>query len=257
MKHSILYRLMVLVLIFGFYVIGFDSSLNFTGSRVMASSISDTDFITTTNYANRQLEYYYYIPASIVNNYTKRVPYLIMVPGLSGKGEYLVTPQFKSFAEREGFVIIAPSFMEDSNNWESQTSYQYPQAWSGNALNNILRSFSSKHSLSPSCLYMFGFSAGAQFVSRYSQIYPDFVKACAFNAAGGTDYPCKYQATKFFVAIGTQDENVRKEVAQDFYSAAKQKGISVIYKQYNVGHDLCDEEINDELEFFSRVKDGY
>jgi len=199
------------------------------------------------------LEYYYYIPKKIAKSAT--VPFLVMVPGLSGRGQDFVNQQFKDFAKKEGFVIISPSFIEDTKNWESATSYQYPKAWSGQALNNILNSFVSKQNIHASTLYMLGFSAGAQFVSRYALLYPYYVTVCAFNAAGGTDDPLKYQATKFYVAVGTQDEAIRKQNAQKFYDLARQQGIDVTFKEYeNVGHALSAEEINDELAFFSRIQ---
>lgn len=225
-----------------------------TSTNTTDDSISQIDSITTSNYANLNLEYFYYIPQSVIQNKQQRHPYLIMVPGLNSRGQDFVTQPFKDFAKREGFVIIAPSFMEDVKNWASKTSYQYPAAWSGKALNDILNSFDSKQGMMPSRIYMLGFSAGAQFVSRYALLYPDYVTACAFNAAGGTDDPLKYQATKFYIAVGTQDGGDRKQIAQNFYNLAKQQGIDVTYKQYeNVGHELSDQEINDELTFFSTI----
>lgn len=231
-----------------------NDNLASTGRKVQDGSTSGTESISTNNYANTTLQYYYYIPKSISQSSTKSVRYLIMVPGLSGAGQDFVTQPFKSFAKKEDFVIIAPSFVEDSKNWDSQTSYQYPDAWSGEALNNIIKNFGSKHNLAPSYIYMLGFSAGAQFVSRYSLIYPNYVAACAFNSAGGSYDPKNYISTKFFIAIGTKDEPDRLNVARNFYTLAKQNNIDATYKEYPIGHEYTDAEINDELAFFRLVK---
>lgn len=225
-----------------------------SNQTAIGNAISGNDSISTTNYANTQLNYFYYIPQSVLQSKGQRHPYLILVPGLGGQGQDFATQAFTNFADTNGFVIIAPSFVEDTKNFDSQTSYQFPKAWSGKALNDILNSFDSKQGLMPSRLYMLGFSAGAQFVSRYALLYPDYVTACAFNAAGGTDNPTKYQATKFYVAVGANDEAGRKQTAQDFYSSALQQKIDATYKEYpNIAHQISDAEISDELNFFSQI----
>jgi len=222
---------------------------------VVDGSISRIDSITTSNYANPTLNYFYYIPQNVFKNKNERHPYLILIPGLGGQGQDFAIKPFRDFAKKEGFVIIAPSFVYDDKDHDNETSYQYPKTWSGQALNDILNSFDSKQGMMPSRIYMLGFSAGAQFASRYAMLYPDYVTACAFNAAGATDDPIKYQATKFYVAVGSLDEDVRKQTAQNFYSLAQKQGIDVTFKQYdNVGHAISDDEINDELAFFSRIK---
>lgn len=264
MKKSTIVLVLVLVLIFVSYIYATGGYKQyFTQASedpndpkpVTDDAVSQIDSIPTNNYANPTLNYFYYIPQNVFKTKNERHPYLILVPGLSGRGEDFVSQTFKDFAKKEGFVIIAPSFIEDSKNWESKTSYQYPQAWSGQALNDILNSFDTKQNMRPLHIYMLGFSAGAQFVSRYAMLYPDYVTACAFNAAGGTDDPLKYQATKFYVAVGSQDEDVRKQNAQKFYTLARKQGIEVTFKIYdNLGHGLSADEINDELAFFTHVK---
>lgn len=260
MKKSTLFLLLVLGFVTLMY---FDNSSKtvligkpIVPSKVNDGSISKIDYIGTDNYANKKLKYFYYIPESIAKSNYRKAPYLIMVPGLSGDGEYFVSKVYKDFANKEGFVIISPSFKEDAKNWESEKSYQYPAAWSGNALNTIINTFSVKQNIVSNGMYLYGISAGAQFVSRYSLLYPDYVTACALNAPGGTDDPQKYQATKFYVGIGTQDEAVRRDTATNFYQKAKRLGIDVTYKEYDVGHALSPQAVTDELAFFSRIKNG-
>lgn len=221
---------------------------------VTVTTISGTDSVPTSNYANPQLNYFYYIPQSVLQNKQQRYPYLILVPKLGGQGQEFTSQAFKDFAEQQGFVIIAPSFIFDEKNFDRKTSYQYPAAWSGQALNDILNSFDEKQGLKPSRLYMLGFSAGAQFVLRYSLLYPDYVTACAVNAAGEADNPTKYQATKFYIAVGSKDIADRKQTAQNFYKAAQQQKIDATYKEYpNIAHQISDDEIKDELNFFNQI----
>lgn len=224
---------------------------------VADASISGTDSITTSNYANQTLSYFYYIPQSVSQNKQARHPYLILIPGIGKQGQDFTTQTFKDFANQYGFVILAPSFTFDEKNRQSKTSYQYPAAWSGRAFNDILNSFDSKQGLLPSNIYMLGFSTGAQFVSRYALLYPDYVTACAVNAAGEVDSPTKYQDTKFYIAVGSQDAADRKQTAQKFYNLLLQQKIDATYKEYpNVAHQISDAEIKDELMFFSRINSG-
>ena len=225
-----------------------------TNQPVTYTAISGTDSITTNNYANQTLSYFYYIPQSVSQNNQARHPYMILVPGIGIQGQDFTTQTFKNFADQYGFVILAPSFIFDEKNSPNKTSYQYPAAWSGRALNDILNSFDSKQGLLPSHIFMLGFSAGAQFVSRYALLYPDYVTACAVNAASEVDTPTKYQDTKFYIAIGSQDAADRKQTSQTFYNLLKQQKIDATYKEYpNIAHQISDEEIKDELNFFSSI----
>lgn len=228
-----------------------------TNQPTADNALSETDSITTNNYANQTLSYFYYIPQSVSQNKQARHPYLILVPGLNGQGQDFTTQTFKDFANQYGFVILAPSFTFDEKNSPSKTSYQYPAAWSGRAFNDILNSFDAKQGLLPSRIYMLGFSTGAQFVARYALLYPDYVTACAVNAAEEVDTPTKYQDTKFYIAVGSQDEAGRKQTAQGFYNLLQQQKIDTTYKEYqNVAHQISDEEIRDELNFFNGINTG-
>ena len=127
----------------------------------ISNAVEGVDFITTNNYANQHLEYYYYIPTKLLGNTKIPHPVILAIPGLNGKGQDFITQPFKDFAQNEGFIIISPSFTEDSANWDNQTSYQYPAAWSGSAIDQIINGLIIK-GVSPSKLYLFCFSAGAQ-----------------------------------------------------------------------------------------------
>ncbi|MBI4845095.1 MAG: hypothetical protein HY810_01240 [Candidatus Omnitrophica bacterium] len=212
------------------------------------------DSISTENYANKTLEYYYYIPEAVAGNKNASYPLLIMVPGLSGKGEWLVNNEVKEFAEREKFVVIAPSFVFDERNWDTLESYHYPSVWSGKALLEIIRQFEDKNNLFLSKFCLFGHSAGAQFVLRFALWKPQLCEACAAHASGGSIKPIEYVSVKFFVTIGKQDTSLRKKVAEEFFDTAKKNIIKVTYKEYDTGHDMIKEQFSDSLDFFTQGK---
>ncbi len=217
-------------------------------------SVKGVDSIATNNYANHNLEYYYYIPSAIVKNKPEAYPLLVMIPGLSGRGDKFVSSEFKQFAEAENFIIVAPSFVWDEKNWDSKKSYQYPAAWSGNALLKIIDQLEEKNGLTVSKLYLFGFSAGAQFALRFCVWKPELCAASAAHGSGGSVIPNRKIDTRFFVTAGTQDAT-RINKAKTFYEHARYHGIPVIYKEYNTGHALTSAQIKDSLDFFRSSKD--
>ena len=182
MKKSTGFLLIFFILLLVFY-------FNNQSTKNIDKSISGTDSVSTNGNSNLKLDYYYYIPIKVANSNIHSAPFLIMVPGLNGSGQSFVSEQFKDFAKKEGFVIIAPTFTGDDADLQRMASYQYPAVWSGAALNKIIKTFSVNKNISPSAIYLFGFSAGAQFVSRYALLYPNYTTACALIAPWSTDDP--------------------------------------------------------------------
>ncbi|MFH1460165.1 MAG: hypothetical protein ABIG64_07345 [Candidatus Omnitrophota bacterium] len=211
------------------------------------------DNINTDNYANKTLSFYYYIPESIKNNPQQAYPLLVMVPGLSGQGQGLVDQAVKLFAETNSFFIIAPSFIFDQQNWQDKKSYHYPDAWSGKAFLNIVNSFQAKQNVMISKYYLFGHSAGAQFVLRFSLWKPQLCAACAAHASGGWIKIKETVNVKYFISVGTQDSQSRKNITDNFLQNAQAHYISVIFKQYNTSHALIPEQIQDSLDFFAKI----
>ena len=215
-------------------------------------NVEGTLSIKTDNYANKTLNFYYYIPKS--HPKSKKMPVLILIPGLSGSGENMVTPEIKDLAEQEGFTIIAPTFLFDKTNWDSETSYQYPKAWSGQALINIIDEFKFKKGINSGKLYIFGFSAGAQMTGRFACLYPELVSAAAVCGSGGPIGPFRPMDVKFFVGLGNKEDEVRKMVAEDLLNAAKRNKVSVEYKEYEGGHGATPELYGYVIDFFKKVK---
>ena len=197
-------------------------------------------------YQGRTLNYAYYVPASI----TAEPDALILVPGLNGQGEHMINSKWIALSDKTGRPIIAPSFVfEGDAAFQRNESYQFPNFWSGGALNAILDQFSEK-GIYIQHLYMAGFSAGAQFVERYTLAHPDQVSKCAIGAAGGIDpidYTCPVQ---FFYAIGEKDQSNRRQFADEFADQAAAYGVSVIQKKYpNIGHSFTSDMENDFIDF--------
>jgi predicted esterase len=211
------------------------------------------DSVETSNYANRQLKFFLYIPERILRNKDEYHPILVCVPGLSGKGERFAGKIFRDFADKEGFIIIAPSFVWDKKNWEDKRSYQYPSVWSGDALIDIVDKVTRKYQLNFDGYYLFGHSAGAQFVLRFAVWKPFLCAACAEYGSGGYVTPYESSNVKFLLGIGEKDKK-RIEQAESFYSKARDLFIDVELNWYEGGHGLNKAFIKDALDFFKEVK---
>lgn len=211
------------------------------------------DSIETSNYANRQLKFFLYIPGEVLKNKEKYHPLLICVPGLSRKGERFAGKVFRDFADREEFVIIAPSFVWDKENWNGKRSYQYPSVWSGDALIDIVDKVTSQYQVNLDGYYLFGQSAGAQFVLRFAVWKPFLCVACAEYGSGGYVTPYESNSVRFLLGIGKKDKK-RIEQAERFYDKARDLFIDVELRWYEGGHGLNKTFIRDALDFFKKVR---
>lgn len=216
------------------------------------ATFCDAEVLTSSvRYKNKKLEYAYYVPSDIMRTKDK-VSAIVLVPGLNGRGEQMIDKDWMAFADKKNWIIISPSFVFEGNEaFQKNQSYQYPNVWSGGALNEIFKRFSGK-GLKISSLYLMGFSAGAQFVGRYALSNPQRVKKCAIIASGGNDDITKAVPVKFFYGIGSNDADNRREFADTFEKQAKKYHVYVVKKKYDgVGHSLTSTMQNDVRSFFN------
>jgi len=211
-----------------------------------AGTISDIK-IDKVLYQNKKLEYAFYLP----DNLSGTTPVIVLVNGLNGRGEGMITQNWISFADTKGWPIMAPSFVfEGDAAFQNKTSYQYPKVWSGRALNAALKQLKTK-GVKISGLYLMGFSACAQFAERYTLNWPKNVKKCALVASGGNDKLTGHLDTKFFYGIGEKDLPHRQNWAFEFKTQAARYNIPLTYKQYqDTGHNYTPEMERDIILFF-------
>ena len=205
--------------------------------------------IHTQNPANETLHYHVYFPEREFQN--ERLPVLVCVAGLGAKGSiYRDDPAWRQYCDNRGFVMIAPSFRFDKQDWNNKQSFQYPKVWSGDALFQIIREVGKIKAVDIGRIYLFGFSAGAQFVHRFALLYPDNVPAAAAIAAGGYTYPSHRISTKFFIGVGQNDHD-RLKRAKRFINKANALSIDArLHVMPGVGHRLNQGQVAMSMEFF-------
>ncbi len=118
------------------------------------------------------------------------LPVLVAVHGISHRAKEQARA-FKEYAECYGFVIIAPLFCR--RNFPAYqrlgiTKQEVPY-YSDIALNSILKEVAEQTGALTEKVYLFGYSAGGQFVHRYAMAYPEKVYAVAVGAAGWYTFP--------------------------------------------------------------------
>jgi predicted esterase len=220
---------------------------------ILAGCGKNIDSVSTNNYKNKKLEFYYYIPTKILEDHTKEHPVLICLPGLGGDGSDYKDSPFQAFAEKEGFILICPSFRFDEDNWKKETSYQYPAAWSGEALKKIVNKVETQYNLQAGKYYLYGFSAGAQFALRFAILNPKISAAVVGHGCGGLLQPNDASPVKFYISVG-KDDTERISLARENYNRLRRLGIDTTYKIYEGAHEMPPSQVEDSMRFFKATR---
>jgi len=219
-----------------------------------SNMVDTTGSIQTYNKDNRKLNYRVFIPDKTSKT---KFPVMVCIGGQNSEGnEYFVHP-YRTFAEKNGFAIVTVAFKNfDNKEFRNRKSYQHPQAWSASALNRILAKLAQTYPINPFKLYLFGFSAGAQFVHRYSLQYSSRAVACAAHGAGGYDWPKRYTRTQMIITVGEKDKKRIKGFNQ-FVAKAREKNIRIWSEIIpGVSHYISDKQWQMSFDFFARIKNG-
>jgi pimeloyl-ACP methyl ester carboxylesterase len=141
---------------------------------------------TTADYP----EFHYHMAAPSCG--AQGLPVLVAVHGISHRAKEQIRA-FLPYVEQYRFVLIAPLFCRKNFpayqrlGVSRQTVPCYPDI----ALNSLLDEVSEYNGASTRQVYLFGYSAGGQFVHRYAMTYPEKVHAVTMGAAGWYTFPDK------------------------------------------------------------------
>lgn len=195
--------------------------------------------------ASPAVEYYLYAPPDPTAR--ARFPVFVAVHGTGGSGADMFRI-WQPHAEREGFVLVCPSF---------QAGYHRLEAGAGADLVDILDEVMQQHPPRRP-VFLAGFSGGAQFVHRWAFLHPDKVCGVAALSAGAYDPPPqKAKGVPFLVSVGRADTGPpnRVTLARWFHGALIQAGYRADLRIYDgVGHSLCEAAIEDTLTFYRRAQ---
>ena len=153
--------------------------------------------------------------ANIKNDNASAV--LVLAPGMNTNGAFfLKESSWREFAKRNNLGIIALNYSSSKEDlYYNRKGYYYPNKGSGKALLDEIKRVYGKDL--PIVLY--GFSGGAQFVSRFVDWCPDRIIAWCAYSAQFWDYPkdcSKVTNARGIVACGDQD-GLRWQPSFGFY----------------------------------------
>lgn len=207
------------------------------------------------------VHYSYHVPP---NSGGQKMPIVVYIGGLPiFDGRYAFSnprewdsSKWHKFAKEHQVVLLGLGFLFMEKHWETRESYQYPNAWAGQALIEILNNLEERLPIKKDELYMFGISAGAQYSIRFAQQNPQLVKAVAAHAAGGYDEPKEFIPTRFLVTVGENDtiNYNRLEMAKYFTEFAKKVNIDIDLRIIpEIGHRQTEEQNQMSRDFFAMV----
>lgn len=163
---------------------------------------------------------------------------LVLAPGINAEGNFFLEEQcWTDFAKKNNLGMIALSYKTLVNETDSGQNewYYYPNSGSGQALLDSIRKVYGKDL--PIILY--GFSGGAQFVSRFVDWCPDRIIAWCAYSAQFWDYPQdgrNVTKARGIVACGDQD-GLRWQPSFSFYYKGRMKNRPWIWISVpNTGH---------------------
>ena len=184
----------------------------------------------------------------------ERFPVLVYVGGYNIRPRWITRGGWAAFADEHRFVVVGPFFFGKVLEIMDGVSYHFPAAWSGRALDEILAKVALRTSIHRDQIYLFGFSAGAQFAHRYALLRPRRVRAVVAHAAGRYTLPTREVPTRFLITVGSEDEG-RVKPAEAFVRSARRHGIQVRLLRI-AGHDhrICQRQLDRSRSFFLEVR---
>jgi predicted esterase len=130
---------------------------------------------------------------------------LVLCPGCNGSAEGTIAEKpWRDFAAENGIGLSGIAFSSDQSLFEAKRSYQFASEGSGQVLIDALHKIYEEDLP----VFIYGFSAGAQFAARFTEWKPERVKGWCAYAAGSWDEP---QADRKFppgiIATGEEDKD--------------------------------------------------
>lgn len=130
------------------------------------------------------LRYFLYVPQRGGAN----APVFVTVHGISRNAREHAE-RFAPFAERYGVVLIAPYFAHDRFPDYQRLGRKGRGERADVALNQVVDEVGRLTAAQTGKLFLFGYSGGAQFVHRYTLVYPQRVAKVVLGAPGWYTFP--------------------------------------------------------------------
>lgn len=134
-----------------------------------------------------------YIPESLKSQQSTQL--LVAIHGMRGKGDGICAGLI-SFAEKNGIVLLAPTFDYDPNYFDPQVVAPEDGALSKRIIQMVAELGDTTHIRFKNRMLLYGFSRGAQLAHRFALMYPDKTLGVAALSAGSYTLPYRSYDTK-------------------------------------------------------------
>ena len=183
------------------------------------------------------------VPENVCSD--SRILILLGGRGWSG-GKSLTELGFQPWATTRGWCIVAPSF--------SKGEYWRPENGSGEIVQKAVDMQCKKYGIRPLPVFMFGYSAGGQFVSLFQS--SGKMKIAAWSVYGCGVYPDMISSpVPALITCGIEDED-RLRISRDFVYRYREAGGLMLWKPVCSGHELNRTTLNLTRLFFDAVATG-
>jgi len=183
-----------------------------------------------------EVPFFYYVPGSLSMSGCR---VLLLVPGYNGSGEGMLSPSWRSFADANGLILLAPTFHATPEELHAGKGYYYPAKGSGAAIEKAIDEVSRRVAcLSTGRILIFGFSAGAHVAHRFALWKPTRVEAFVAVSAAWWDKPTQAMADVPALIMCGEDDP-RFSVTEAFYEAGAGLGAPWVWRSYqHAGHQV-------------------
>ena len=257
-RISILFALFVVSVLLLFAVIKFNFQVPYLEDIEPSDSPGEgrawCDTIKLEPPYAREVEFSAYIPSAQGD---ERFPVIIYIGGHNIRPKWITRGGWATFADQHRFAIVGPFFFTTHDEWRQRKSYHYPSVWSGRALDKILRKLKQSAPIDSEQLYLFGFSAGAQFAHRYALYKPEHVRAVAAHAAGVYRPPSRYIPTRFLLTVGTLDKDRLKDPRMFTVIARRLKIDAHLLLIPEHDHRICPQQLEASRSLFIETRHSF
>jgi poly(3-hydroxybutyrate) depolymerase len=174
---------------------------------------------------------------------------LVLVPGYNGEGEKMLDARWKEFAEKNGLVLLAPTFHADGNENNRGKGYYYPEQGSGEVMEKALKELKRRSGADVEKVLFFGFSAGAHYSHRFALWKPQRVKAFVAYSAGWWSEPTvRLRSVPALIMCGEAD--VRYQATYEFFRTGHKLGCPWVWRSYDQTGHVLTPAVRDMAEVF-------
>ena len=187
---------------------------------------------------NREVVFTYRLPEH--TNELSLAKVLVLVPGFNGSGRAWLEGDndWTRFADREGLLLVGPSFQTTMEEVHAHKGYYYPALWSGKATLEAVEEIGRREHVPTERFMLFGFSAGAHFAHGFALWKPERVLAfVAYSAAWWEKPTAAARTVPGLILCGESD--VRLEPSRTFFQDALQLKLPWMWRSYSgLGHEV-------------------